>query len=82
VIVAARPGPIVAMSYGNPYHIEKTGEVPAFAVGYGEKGWFGNQAVYFDSFLKLLRGELVPRGRLPVAVNDSYPVGAGIVGHV
>jgi len=53
--------------------------VAAFAVGYGERGWFGNQAVYFDSFTKLLKGDLRPAGKLPVKVSDTYPIGAGIV---
>jgi hypothetical protein len=52
--------------------------IPAFLVGYGEKGWFGNQAVYFTSFVKLLRGELKPTGRLPVKVSDRYPIGSGL----
>jgi hypothetical protein len=53
-------------------------EVPAFVVGYGEKGWFGNQQVYFDSFIKLLRGELTPEGKLPVRVSEAFPIGSGI----
>jgi hypothetical protein len=67
------------MSYGNPHVIRKIGGVASFAVGYGERGWFGNQAVYFDSFTKLLKGDLKPAGKLPVKVSDTYPIGAGIV---
>lgn len=68
------------MSDGNPFLAERLEGVPAFAVGYGEKGWFGNQAVYFESFVKLLRGELKPQGRLPVQVSSAFPIGSGIRG--
>ncbi len=77
-IVAAKPGAVVAMSYGNPHLIRKLPGVAAFLVGYGERGWFGNQAVYFDSFLKALKGELKPAGRLPVKVSAAYPIGSGL----
>jgi beta-N-acetylhexosaminidase len=76
-LIAAKPRAVVAMSYGNPQLIRKIPEVAAFLVGYGERGWFGNQAVYFDSFVKALKGELTPAGRLPVRVNKEYPLGAG-----
>jgi beta-N-acetylhexosaminidase len=72
------PKSIVAMSYGNPFLIRKIAEVPSFLVGYGERGWYGNQAIYFDSFLKLLKGDLTPQGKLPVKVNDQYPLGYGL----
>ena len=38
----------------------------------------GNQPVYFDSFVRLLKGEIKPQAKLPVKVSDQYPVGAGI----
>jgi hypothetical protein len=77
-IVSARPGAVLAMSYGNPYLVGKLDEIPAFAVGYGEGGWFGNQAVYFDTFVAWLKGGIEPSGRLPVRVSDRYPIGAGL----
>jgi beta-N-acetylhexosaminidase len=77
-VVAARPGKVVAMSYGNPHLIRKLDKVPAFVVGYGERGWFGNQPIYFDSFIRLLKGEMKPQGALPVRVSEKYPVGTGI----
>jgi beta-N-acetylhexosaminidase len=78
-VIAAKPKAVVAMSYGNPQLIRKIPEVAAFLVGYGERGWFGNQAVYFDSFIKALKGELRPSGRLPVRVSETYPIGSGIL---
>jgi beta-N-acetylhexosaminidase len=77
-VVAAKPKAVVAMSYGNPQLIRRIESVPAFLVGYGEKGWFGNQNVYFDSFVKLLKGEIKPRGKLPVKVSDRFPLGSGL----
>ena len=77
-VMAAKPKAVIAMSYGNPQLIRKIPEVATFLVGYGERGWFGNQAVYFDSFIKVLKGELKPSGRLPVRVSDQYPIGAGL----
>jgi len=71
-VIQAKPGAVIAMSYGNPYLIAKIGDVPAFLVGYGERGWFGNQAVYFESFIKVLKGELKPGGKLPVKLGTQY----------
>jgi beta-N-acetylhexosaminidase len=77
-VIAAKPKAVIAMSYGNPQLIRKIPDVATFLVGYGERGWFGNQAVYFDSFIKALKGELKPSGKLPVRVSDRYPIGAGL----
>jgi beta-N-acetylhexosaminidase len=77
-VIAARPGAVVAMSYGNPQLIRRIPGVGAFLVGYGERGWFGNQAVYFDSFIKAFKGELKPGGKLPVRVSEKYPIGSGL----
>ncbi len=77
-IIAAKPGAVVAMTYGNPHLIRKIPHVAAYFIGYGEKGWFGNQAVYFDSFIKALKGELKPRGKLPIKISDAYPIGSGL----
>ncbi len=77
-IIAAKPKAVAAMAYGNPHLIRKIPDVGAYLIGYGEKGWFGNQAVYFDSFIKALKGELKPRGRLPIRISEAYPIGSGL----
>jgi hypothetical protein len=77
-VLTAKPGKVIAMSYGNPHLIRKLGDLPAFVVGYGERGWFGNQTIYFESFIRLLRGEIKPMATLPVHVSDRYPIGAGV----
>jgi beta-N-acetylhexosaminidase len=77
-VVAARPGRVVAMAYGNPHLIRALPEVSAFLVGYGERGWFGNQAIYFATFIRAVSGDLSPSGTLPVFVSDDYPIGYGL----
>ncbi len=77
-IIAAKPHAVVAMTYGNPHHLRQIPEVPAYLIGYGERGWFGNQEIYFSSFIRALKGELNPRGHLPVKVSDDSPIGSGL----
>ncbi len=77
-VIAAKPGGVVAMAYGNPHLIREIPDVSAFLVGYGERGWFGNQEIYFDAFVKALTGVIVPSGKLPVTVSERYPLGSGL----
>ncbi len=77
-VIAAKPHAVIAMTYGNPHHIRKIPDVAAYLVGYGERGWFGNQEIYFSSFIRALMGELNPKGKLPVKVSDMYPIGSGV----
>lgn len=57
----------IVLSFGNPYLVEDLGGVSAFVVGYGEGGFYGNQIVYADAFLRLLKGEIAAPGKAPVA---------------
>jgi len=77
-VIAAKPKSTVAMSYGNPYLAAGLKNAAAFAVGYGEGGFGGNQIVYADSFIRLLKGEIKPAGKLPVNVSAGFPIGAGV----
>jgi beta-N-acetylhexosaminidase len=77
-VIAAKPKAVVAMAYGNPHLIRKIPAVAAYLIGYGEKGWFGNQTVYFETFINTLKGEHEPSGRLPVRISDEYPIGSGL----
>lgn len=77
-VIAAKPRAVVAMTYGNPHHLRKLPAVSAYLIGYGERGWFGNQEIYFSSFIRAVKGELNPKGRLPVKVSDAYPIGSGL----
>ena len=78
-VCAAKPGSTVVMSYGNPYLVEDLKKATAFVVGYGEGGFYGNQTIYADSFIKLLKGEIPPKGKLPVRISQEFPKGSGIV---
>ena len=78
-LAAARPGATVVMSYGNPYVLADVPGATAALTGYGEGGYHGNQLVYADSFVRLLKGEIKPRGRLPVPVSPEIRAGAGVV---
>ncbi len=77
-IIAAKPKATVAMSYGNPYLAAGLKNAAAFAVGYGEGGFGGNQVVYADSLIRLLKGEIKPAGKLPVNVSADFPMGTGV----
>jgi hypothetical protein len=57
---------VIALSYGNPYVLAKIASVPAYLLGYGERGWYGNQLVYAESFIRVLQGALVPGGSWPI----------------
>ncbi len=78
-VMLAKPGAVLVMSYGNPYHIGHFKDAAAFAVGWGEGGFYGNQLIYADSFIRLLKGEIAPKGKLPVRASEAFPEGSGIV---
>ncbi|HJS75028.1 MAG TPA: glycoside hydrolase family 3 N-terminal domain-containing protein [Vicinamibacteria bacterium] len=61
----------IVLSFGNPYLARDLPEVTAFVVGYGEGGFYGNQLVYADAFLRLLRGEIRAEGKSPVSVFEA-----------
>jgi beta-N-acetylhexosaminidase len=65
-LIRSKPRSTVVMSYGNPYLVKGLKDATAFVVGYGEGGFYGNQVVYADAFIRLLKGEIEARGKLPV----------------
>jgi beta-N-acetylhexosaminidase len=77
-IFAAKPKSTMAMSYGNPYLAEGVKKAAAVAIGYGEGGFYGNQTIYADSLIRLLKGEIKPTGTLPVNVSAGFPMGTGV----
>jgi len=76
-VIKIKPHSTIVMSYGNPYLAESLKKATAFVTGYGEGGFYGNQIVYADAFIKLLKGELSPRGKLPIKVSETFPLGTG-----
>jgi beta-N-acetylhexosaminidase len=77
-LIASKPGKLIAMSFGNPHLIRKMEKIPAFLTGFGEGGWYGNQTVYFDSFIRILKGELTPSGKLPLNVYQDFKIDFGL----
>ena len=77
-IIRDKPGNVMGMSFGNPHLIRKIPAIPCFLIGYGETGWYGNQSVYFDSFIKILKGDLIPSGKLPLTISSEFPIGFGL----
>lgn len=77
-LIEMQPGSTVVMSYGNPYHAVSFKSAAAFVVGYGEGGFYGNQLIYADSFIRLLQQKIVPQGKLPVKVSEDLPMGIGL----
>lgn len=77
-IIRMKPDSTVIMSYGNPYLVQPLENAAAFVLGYGEGGFYGNQVVYADSFIRLLMGKISPQGKLPVTVSKNFPFGSGI----
>ncbi|HWA32643.1 MAG TPA: glycoside hydrolase family 3 N-terminal domain-containing protein [Cyclobacteriaceae bacterium] len=73
-----KSGNVVVMSFGNPHLIRKINFVPSYIVGYGEGGFYGNQPVYFSSFIRILKGELKPSGKLPISVTREMGIGWGL----
>jgi beta-N-acetylhexosaminidase len=61
----------VVLSFGNPYLAADLPEVSAFVTGYGEGGFYGNQLVYADAFVRLLRGEIGAPGRFPGRSHEA-----------
>jgi beta-N-acetylhexosaminidase len=69
---------MAVMSFGNPHLIRKIPGTPSFMVGYGEGGFYGNQQAYFSSWIRVLKGELKPGGKLPIKVSEEMGTGFGL----
>ncbi len=77
-LIRQKPRSTVVMSYGNPYLVLGARHAGAFVTGYGAGGFSGNQIVFADSFVKLLKGTIRPQGKLPVKISDDISVGTGV----
>ena len=65
-LAKVKPSSTVVMAYGNPYLVASARSASAVVVAYGEGGFYGNQTIYADSFIRLLKGEIIAKGHLPV----------------
>jgi beta-N-acetylhexosaminidase len=77
-VAASKPKSTVILSYGNPFLAEGLKDAPSFLVGYGEGGFYGNAVVYADSLVKMIKGTLTPKGKLPISVSKDFPAGSGL----
>lgn len=77
-IARLKPKSTLVISFGNPYLIRYIGDVPCFLVGYAEKGFYGNQSIYMDAFINLLKGQCKPKGKLPITISETFPLGHGL----
>lgn len=69
--------PAIVLAHGNPWNVAALPACEAGLVGWGEGGWFGNRFLAISSMLRILSGELAPKGRLPIEVG-SWPSGHGL----
>jgi beta-N-acetylhexosaminidase len=65
--------PVVVAAVGTPYDIAYFPQAPTFITSYGY------QPVSLHALVKVLFGQLAPRGKLPVTIN-LYPFGYGLSG--
>jgi beta-N-acetylhexosaminidase len=77
-ITKLKPKSTLVISFGNPYLIRFMEDAPCFLVGYAEKGFYGNQSIYMDAFINMLKGKCKPKGKLPITISETYPLGHGL----
>ena len=73
---AARRGPTILVSLGNPYLIAGAPEVGSYLVG-----WRSNPVIE-AAVARALAGETAITGRLPISVPPAYPRGWGVMRRV
>ena len=69
--IAAERG-VIGICLGSPYVVEDIAHCAGFICTYGESD------VSAETAIKALYGELVPPGKLPVAISPRYPFGTGL----
>lgn len=62
----------VVISFGNPYLLKEFPEVPCYVCAYGDAD------VSINASLKVLTGQINPKGKLPVSITNVYKYGTGI----
>lgn len=68
-----RNQPVAALFFGSPYAAAAVDAVPAVLATYD----FGDYAE--TAAVRALAGEIAIQGRLPVALSEAWPVGAGLI---
>ncbi|MFD2614123.1 beta-N-acetylhexosaminidase [Paenibacillus gansuensis] len=70
-LMALGKQPVIA-ALRNPYDLQAFPDVPAYVCLYESR------PLALQSAAKLLTGQLVPQGKLPVTLTNSYPAGWGV----
>ena len=68
--------PTVTMAFGNPYGIDRIAATATNLLACYEDDHLTQQAAF-----RMLKGELIPKGKLPVTVNDELKYGTGTSAH-
>ncbi|MCE1164523.1 MAG: glycoside hydrolase family 3 protein [Bacteroidetes bacterium] len=63
---------VIVISFGNPYLMDNFPEVPAYICAYGDS------KPSIKAAIKSLIGDINPKGKLPVTINDNYKFGHGL----
>lgn len=63
---------VIIISYGNPYLIKGFSEVNGYLCAYGD----GESSI--KAAIKVLKGEIPAKGKLPVTISDNFKLGFGI----
>jgi len=66
--------PTVIIAVRNPYDLMAFPEATTYLLSYG------NNPPALEALVKVLRGEILPQGKLPVEIPGLYPIGAGMDG--
>ncbi|WP_342591544.1 beta-N-acetylhexosaminidase [Paenibacillus shirakamiensis] len=64
-------GKLIVVSTRNPYDINEVPQVGTYLCAYE------NRPVTVDAIAKVLVGEVIPAGKLPVSLGSKYPAGTG-----
>jgi beta-N-acetylhexosaminidase len=66
--------PTVIIAVRNPYDLMAFPEATTYLLSYG------NNPPALEALVKVLRGEILPQGKLPIEIPGLYPIGAGMDG--
>jgi beta-N-acetylhexosaminidase len=64
--------PVVVVAMGSPYNLVQIPEITTYVVTYGYSPYS------LEAVIEVMTGEVNPKGRLPVALGDLYPIGHGL----
>jgi len=63
---------VIVISFGNPYLLQNFREVPVYIAAYGDS------PATIKAVAKSLTGEIKPKGKLPVSIDEEFKFGLGL----